>query len=79
MVCAADLLLMLVVHKSFFIFSYELLSKHDEHCQRELMDVRTIVGWFSLFCENCLVLVLTSCYENLIGSLICKCFWAGEN
>lgn len=43
------------------------------------MDVRTIVGWFSLFCKNHLVLVLTSCFENLIGSLICKCFWAGEN
>jgi hypothetical protein len=79
MICAADLLIMLVVHKSFLFLGCELLSKHDEHCQREPMDVKTIVGWFSLFCEDYLVLVLTSFYENLIGSLICKCFWAGEN
>ncbi len=40
--------------------------------------VVTSVGWFSLFCENQLVPVLTSCYENLINSLI-YFFWAGEN
>jgi hypothetical protein len=32
--------------------------------------VVTSVGRFSLFCENRLVPVLTSCYENLIDSLI---------
>jgi hypothetical protein len=30
----------------------------------------TSVGRFSLFCENRLIPVLTSFYENLIGSLI---------
>jgi hypothetical protein len=36
--------------------------------------VHTSVGRFSFFCENRLVLVLTFCYENLIGSLI-YCFF----
>jgi len=37
--------------------------------------VPTNVGWFSLFCENRPVLVLTSCYENLISLLIYFVFW----
>jgi hypothetical protein len=32
--------------------------------------VHTSVGRFSLFCENWLVPVLTSCHENLISSLV---------
>jgi hypothetical protein len=41
--------------------------------------VLTRVGQFSFFCENCLILVLSWCYENLIGSLIYNFLEAGEN
>jgi hypothetical protein len=37
--------------------------------------VMTNVGQFSFFCENQLILVLTLCYENLIGSHIYMSWW----
>jgi hypothetical protein len=37
-----------------------------------------MLGGSHFFGENWLVFVFTSCYENLIGSLI-FIFWAGEN
>jgi hypothetical protein len=56
-------------------------SEHQDshYCQLYIGEcllprVVTSVGWFSLFCENRLDPVLTSCYENLIDSLI-YFFW----
>jgi hypothetical protein len=39
----------------------------------------TSVGWFSLFCENRSVPVLSWWYENLISFLIYNFFWAHKN
>jgi hypothetical protein len=62
---------------SFSLCVFPLLLRHDLMWDL-ITHVRSSVGRFSLFCENRPVPIFSWCYENLIGSLIYKFFWAGE-